>query len=131
MQFDQKFICLFEILLPCWHYFESAYIPLLTLIYTFIFLQCHGDLNKTQVQKKLRKNSLSVCHWHLNSLSAPNFSKHFHLKAYDSIHKQDFTCLSETCLDSSTPDNVIDIEGYNLVCANYPDNIIRGGVRSF
>ena len=77
MQFDQKFICLFEILLPCWHYFESAYISLLTLIYTFIFLQCHGDLNKTQVQKLLRKNSLSACHWHLNSLSAPNFSNFF------------------------------------------------------
>ena len=36
--------------------------------------------------------------------------------------------LSETYLDSSTPGNLIDLEGYNLVCADHPDNIKRGGV---
>ena len=34
----KNFVCLFEILLLCWHYFENAYIFLLTLVYIFIFL---------------------------------------------------------------------------------------------
>ena len=34
----------------------------------------------------------------------------------------------ETYLDSSIPDNLIDIKGYNLVRADHPDNIKRGGV---
>ena len=37
-------ICLFEILLACWHYFESAFIFLLILTYIFFLLQCHGDI---------------------------------------------------------------------------------------
>ena len=44
------------------------------------------------------------------------------------MHKYDFICLSETYLDSMTPDNLIEIDGYNLVCADHPNNIKRGGV---
>ena len=36
--------------------------------------------------------------------------------------------MSETYLDSSIPDNLTDIRGYNLVRADHPDNIKRGGV---
>ena len=50
------------------------------------------------------------------------------LKAYISIYKHDFICLSKTYLDSSIPDNLIEIEGYSLVRADHPDNIKRGGV---
>ena len=71
---------------------------------------------------------MSICHWNLNSLSAHNFSKLTQLKAYISTYKHDFICLSETYLDSSIPDNLIEIEGYSLVRADHPDNIKRGGV---
>ena len=37
-------------------------------------------------------------------------------------------CLSETYLDSSAPDNLIEIEGHKLIRADHPDNIKRGGV---
>ena len=37
-------------------------------------------------------------------------------------------CLSETYLDSSAPDNLIEIEGYKLIRADHPDNIKRRGV---
>ena len=37
-------------------------------------------------------------------------------------------CLSETYPDSSTPNNLIDIEGYNLVRAGHLDDTKRGGV---
>ena len=67
-------------------------------------------------------------HWNHNSLSAHNFTKLTQLKAYNSIYKYDFICLSETYLDSSTPDNLIEIEGYKLIRADHPDNIKRGGV---
>ena len=33
-----------------------------------------------------------------------------------------------TYLSISIPDNLIDIRGYKLVCADHPDNIKRGGV---
>ena len=71
---------------------------------------------------------MSICHWNLNSITAHNFSKFTQLKAYISAYKHDFICLSETYLDSSIPDNLIEIEGYNLVRADHPDNIKRGGV---
>ena len=124
----KNFVTLFEVLLFCWHYFESAFIFLLTLVYIFIFLQCHGDIEPNPGPKKLKTSNLSVCHWNLNSLPAHSFTKLTQLKAYNSIYKYDFICLSETYLDSSTPDNLIEIEGYKLIRADHPDNIKRGGV---
>ena len=108
--------------------FVNFFIFLLTLVYIFIFLQCHGDIEPNPGPKKLKANYLSVYHWNLNSLSAHNFTKLTQLKAYNSIYKYDFICLSETYLDSSTPDNLIEIDGYKLIRADHPDNIKRGGV---
>ena len=45
------------------------------------------------------------------------------MKAYISMYKHDFTCLSETYLDS-----LLEIDGYVLVRADHPNNIKRGGV---
>ena len=84
-------------------------------------------LNQTQDQRNL-KNSLSVCHWNLNSLSAHNFSKLTQMKAYISMYKHDFICLSETYLDSSSSDSLLEIDGYVIVRADLPNNIKRGGV---
>ena len=91
-------------------------------------MQCHGDIELNPGPKKLRNKSLSVCHWNLNSLTAHNYSKLMQLKAYTSMYKHDFICLSETYLDSSTPDSLLEIDGYNLIHADHPDNIKRGGV---
>ena len=45
------------------------------------------------------------------------------------MYKHDFIiCLSEACLDSSTPDSLLEIDRYILVCADHPNNIKRGGV---
>ena len=99
-----------------------------TLLYIFALLQCHGDIELNPGPKKLRNRSLSVCHWNLNSLTAHNYSKRTQLKAYTLIYKHDFICLSETYLDSSTPDSLLEIDGYNLIRADHPDNIKRGGV---
>ena len=92
-------------------------------MYILIILQCHGDIESNPGPRKLKTNSFSVCHRNLNSLSAHNFSKLTQLKAYNSIYKYDFIRLSETYLDTSILDNLIDIEGYKLIGADHPNNI--------
>ena len=114
-----KFISLIESLLLLYHYFESAYIFLFTLLYLFVLLQCHGDIELNPGPKNLKTKLFSVCHWNLNSLTAHNYSKLTQLKAYISMYKYDCICLSETYLDSTTPDNLLEIDGYNLVCADH------------
>ena len=47
----KNFVSMFEVLLLCWPYFESAFIYLLTLVYMFITLQCHGDKSSTKETK--------------------------------------------------------------------------------
>ena len=74
--------------------------------------------------------NLSICHWNLNSIAAHNFAKLVLLKAYNSIHKFDVICLSETYLDSSILQNGgnLEVPGYNLVRSDNPSNKKRGGV---
>ena len=45
-------------------------------------------------------------------------------EAYNNIHDYDFTCISETYLDSSVSldDNDIAVEGYNIVLADHPSS---------
>ena len=119
---------MFENLLLFYHYLEGVYTTVTTLLYIFVLLLCYGDIEPNPGPKKLKKNSLSVCHWNLNSLSAHNFSKLTQLKAYISMYKHDFISLSETYLDSSTPDKLLEIDGHILVRADHPNNIKRGGV---
>ena len=93
--------------------------------FVFTFLLCHSDIESNRGLKI----KLSICHQKLNSISAHNFSKITQLKAHNSIYKHDFNCLSETYLDSSTAlDNSLQIEGYNLVRADHPNDVNRGGV---
>ena len=96
--------------------------------FVFTFLLCHSDIESNRGPMGI-KIKLSICHQKLNSISAHNFSKITQLKAHNSIYKHDFNCLSETYLDSSTAlDNSLQIEGYNLVRADHPNDVKRGGV---
>ena len=117
-----------ECLFLCFHCFGSVFLSLLTFLFIFFLLQSRGEIELNPGPRKTKENNLSVCHWNLNSITAHNFSKLTQLKAYASTYKHDFISLSETYLDSSTPDNLINIEGYNLVRADHPDNIKRGEV---
>ena len=116
---------MFETLLLFYHYVEGVYI---TLLFIFALLLCHGDIEINPGPKKFKKNSLSVCRWNLNSLSAHNFSKLTQLKAYTSIYKHDFICLSETYLESSIPDSLLEMNRYDLIRSDHPNDIKRGGV---
>ena len=68
--------------------------------------------------------NLSICRWNLNSIAAHNFVKLVLLKAFNSIHKFDIICLSETYIDSSILHNIsnLEIPGYNLVHSDHPSN---------
>ena len=104
---------------------KGLYITIITLLFIFALLLCNVDIEINPGPKKLKKNSVSVCHWNLNSLSAHNFSKLTQLKAYISKYKHDFMCLSETYLDSSIPASLLEIGGYNLIRSDHPNNIKR------
>ena len=112
-------------LLLFYHYVEGKCI---TPLFIFALLLCHGDIEINPGPKKFKKNSLSVCQWNLNSLSAHNFSKLTQLKAYISIYKHDFICLSEIYLDSSILDGLLEIDGYDLIRSDHPNDIKRSGV---
>ena len=94
---SRNFITMLKILLICYYYFGNTSMSFLTLLYMLI-------LEKKSRSKKTKKKSLSVYHWNLNSLPAHNFWRLTQLKAYISMYKQDFICLSETYLDSSVHD---------------------------
>ena len=76
-------------------YQESTYIFLILFLCILVLLQCHMNIELNPGPKKLKKNSLSVCYWNLNSLPAHNFSKLTQLKTYISMYKHDFICLSQ------------------------------------
>ena len=80
--------------------------------------------------KKKDKECLSIFHWNLNSISAYNYSKLFLLNSYNSLHKFDILCLSETYLDSNTSleNGNLETSGYTLVHSDHPSNTKRGGV---
>ena len=44
------------------------------------------------------------------------------------MYKHDFLCLSETYLDASVPDSLLEIDRCNLVRAHHPNDTKRGGV---
>ena len=73
---------------------------------------------------------ITTCHWNLNSIAAHNFAKLVLLKSYNSVHKFDIICLSETYLDSNIlpDDSKLKIPGYNSVHSNHLPNKKRGGV---
>ena len=50
--------------------------------------------------------------------------------AYNSVYKYDVICISDSFLDStiSDDDNIVIMEGYNLIGADHLDNIKREGV---
>ena len=52
------------------------------------------------------------------------------IEAYNTSHKYDFICISETYLDSTVAadDTDLAIEGYNLVHADHPNNLKEGVV---
>ena len=99
------------------------------LIVILILLLLDGDIHPNPGPKKDKDYNFSVCYWNVNSISVNNFSKLSLLSAYNCIYQYDLICLSETFLDSSflPDDKRLNLDGYNLVRADHPNNVKRGG----
>ena len=87
-----------------------------------------GDVELKSGPKRKAAQTLSMCHWNLNSICAHNFAKLSLLRAYVSVHKFDIICMSETYLDSSIDDASLEISGYYLIRSDHPSNKKRGGI---
>ena len=106
-----------------------SFCPLLSFISTILLL-LSGDIETNPGPDPGYLSSFSFCHWNLNSITAHNFIKMSLLQAYNTINRFDIICLSETYLDNSyhTDDDQLTFPGYNLIRADNPNNIKRGGV---
>ena len=99
------------------------------LVFFLLFLS--GDI---ELNPGVRNYSnLKICFWNLNSLPSYNFAKLSLLQAYNSLHKFDIICLSETYLDSSISSNdpQLSLAGYKIIRSDNPLNIKKGGVCIF
>ena len=85
--------------------FEIVFVWLCSLL-----VMLSGDVEVNPGPEKKDKDFLSIFHWNLNSISAYDYSKLFLLNLYNSPHKFDIICLSETYLDSNTPLNNSNLE---------------------
>ena len=95
-----------------------------------IMIKTSGDIELKPGPKHKQDQSLSICHWNLNSIPAHNFQKLELLQGYISSNKVDILCLSETFLDSdiSCDDNNLQLQRFDLIRAAHPSNTKRGGV---
>ena len=77
--------------------------------------------------------SISFSHWNLNSVCSNKFEKISLLTSFNTVHKYDVICLSETFLNSDTlfDDENLVIPGYNIFRSDHPLNTKRGGVCIF
>ena len=78
----------------------------------------YGDIESNPGPKD--RQSLSICYYNINSLSAHNFEKLSSLEAFNSVHDFDVICISESFLDSSFSfdDSSLELRGFKLVRAD-------------
>ena len=68
-----------------------------------LMIKISGDIELNPGSKQKQDQSLSICHWNLNSIPAHNFQKLPLLQGYILSNKVDILCLSETFLNSDIP----------------------------
>ena len=78
-----------------------------------LLVMLSGDVKVHSGPKNKDKDCHSICQWNLNSISAYDYSKLFLLNSYNSHHKVDMICLSETYLDSNT-ENSLPLRAINI-----------------
>ena len=118
-----KRVCILFVIITSIH-------SILPLWFYSILITPSGDVETNPGPKRISTETLSFCHWNLNSISSHNYVKISLLKACITVHKFDIICLSGTYLDfSARPDNDnLEIEGYDIARAGNPTNTKRGGV---
>ena len=64
-------------------------------IFSRMLIMQHGDIESNPGPSK-KHRPLTCCHWNVNSLTAHKMFKKSLIEAYNSNHKYDFICISET-----------------------------------
>ena len=86
----------------------------------------HGDIEANPGPTKKSSNYFSCCHWNVSRILGHD--KISLLTAYNIVQTFDIIFISKTYLDSTVDDKMIEIKGYNIIRADYPNNQRRGGV---
>ena len=122
--FLKKKACCDPIIIFKWffNFFHNSFLSILVLKAVDI------ELNPGPNEKS--HSYFSCCHRNVNSLPNDNYCEVSALKAYNTVYKYDFLCVSETFLNFSfeSSDKDLMIEGYNLIRSDHPSNTKRGGV---
>ena len=97
-------------------------------VFTFLLLLKHRVVEITPGAKKKETIFFSCLHCNVNITIAHD--KLSFLETYNTIHRYDILCISDTYLDSSVSidDTTLSHPGCNLVRSDDPSNISRGGV---
>ena len=100
------------------------------MFFIVLLIITHGDIELNPGPRRDPFRNLKICHWNVNSLLAHSFQKVSLIEAYNSLHKHDFICISESFLDSSITSDEIDLymNGYEMVRSDHPSDTKRGGV---
>ena len=82
-----------------------------------LMIKISGDIELNPGPKQKQDQSLSICHWNLNSIPAHSFQKLELLQGYISSNKVDILCLSETFLNSNIccDDSNLQLPGFDLI----------------
>ena len=91
-----------------------------------VLLLTHSDIESNSGPKRRTSNYFSCCHWNVNSIVAHN--KVSLLSAYNTLHKFDLICISETYLNTSANNDALSMNGYNIIRADHQHNQKRDGV---
>ena len=100
-------------------------------MFRILLLVLRGDIESNPGPNNIPNQTISVCYWNLNGITAHNYVKMSLLEAYNAVYNYDIICLGETFLDSSykCDDHSIKLQGYQLILADHPNNSKhRGGV---
>ena len=85
-----------------------------------MLLLTHGDIESNPGPKLRTSNYFSCCQCNVNSIMAHNQLSL--LSAYNTLHKFDVICISETYLDKSGDNDALSIDGYNIIRSDQPHN---------
>ena len=92
-----------------------------------------GNVETNPGPKSIFGQSFLIGYWNLNGISAQSYTEIFVLTAYVLFHNFDIICLSKTYLSSKTSpdDQILEVPGYYILCADHSSNNKRGGVCIF
>ena len=86
----------------------------------------HGNIESNPGPKIKISNYFSCCYWNVNSIMT--HKKLPLISAQNTIHKYDIICIPVSYLNNTAYNNVLSIDGYNLIKADQPNSQNKVGM---